>query len=104
MTREELAARDEILLSQARDIAEAVIDGLVPAVRSVAWGVRYDPYRILRKTRDPDVFRLALVNIRIAVQPGESWSKCCNCSRLYLVGEHGSVVCSGECDAAYAST
>jgi len=101
MTREELIARDEDLLEGARRAAEDVIEGRADMFRLPSWGVQYNPFLIVSTTAEPEVFRLALVNIRTAMNSREYWSKCANCSRLYLVGEHGDVVCSGECHASF---
>jgi hypothetical protein len=101
MTRDELTARDEALLEEARQAAEAVIDG-APAVYLPFWGRQYNPYLLLGTATDPGVFRLALVNIRKAFHREESWEKCANCARLYLCGAYGNT-CSPECFAAYSN-
>jgi len=102
MTRDELVARDEAYLEEARQAAEAVIDGIIPAIFLPAWPRNYNPYLLLGSTTDPAVFRLTLVNVRLAIRPEESWSKCVNCERLYLCGPYGNT-CSAECFAARAN-
>ena len=102
MTRDELAARDEVFLEETRLAAEEAIDLKVILPRNPAWGHAYDPLRVMCTTDSPDVFRLALVTQRIAMHPEESWDKCVNCSRLYLCGAYGNT-CSAECFAAYSN-
>jgi hypothetical protein len=97
-----LRERDEALLDETRHAAEAALDGKVILPRNPAWGQSYDPLFIMLTTGSPEVFRLALVNQRIAMHPGEAWGKCANCSRLYLVEAYGEV-CSPECFAAYCN-
>jgi hypothetical protein len=101
MSRDELAARDEALLEQARGFSEGVLGGRLSPLYCSAWGPQYDPYLILGSTTDPDVFRLCLVNIRIAINPAETWAKCAHCLRLYLVESYGNT-CSPECFAAHS--
>ena len=98
MTWGELRARDEALLEEAWQAAEAVIDGTAPGVYLPSWGCGYDPYRLLAAATDQGVFRLALVSIRQAMHPEESWAKCAHCMRLYLVEAYGGT-CSPECFA-----
>jgi len=102
VTRDELTRRDEALLHQAHVAALRAIDGEIDAPYSPAWGPQYRPLEIIQTTEDIGVFDVALVNIRIAMNPGESWGKCANCARLYLV-EAYHPACSPECFTAHAN-
>lgn len=99
MTRDELVERDAQLLEDTR---LGIIADPDSVSRNPAWGRDYDPMAILA---DPDSHpkhvEVALANVRIALNPGESWSKCANCGRIYLVGVHGETVCSRECFDSY---
>jgi hypothetical protein len=101
MTRAELVDRDARLLEETRLLALSD-PGSVP--RSSRWGPDYDPLTILTNVRShPEHTEIALVNIRIAMHPGEHWAKCADCGRVYLAGDFGDTTCSQECFTSYCA-
>lgn len=89
---------DAALLQEARDAVRA---GAAAISRNPAWPADYDPLAILADPEaEPEHELTALVNLRIAMHPEESWDKCANCGLIYRQGS--STVCSDECWQAYA--
>jgi hypothetical protein len=105
MTRDELMARDQVLLEQARGFAEEVIAGRAVLPRDPRWGARYDPIKIMtaQEPLNPVSFQLALVVIRQAFAPEEvgMWGSCSECRRIFLAEYAGERLCSPECFLSY---
>lgn len=74
------------------------------AERSSLWPADYDPISIVVNAgAPPEHVAIALVNIRQAAHPGESWGKCPNCGLISSVAG-AQTVCSEGCFRAYAAS
>jgi hypothetical protein len=91
---------DAALLQEVRNAVRADAASIP---RNPAWGADYDPLAILAGPESyPEHELVALVSLRIAMHPDESWGKCANCGVVY---KHGSdAACSDRCFEEFSAS